>query len=204
MNFSEMTDEEVIFYIHESNDIDAKEYILKKYKPLVISKTKSYFILGAEKEDIVQEGMIGLYKAMRDYKDTKQSSFFSFAELCILRQIITAIKMANRQKHAPLNTYLSLNREIYDDDESTYIELLCYDTKANPESLVIGNENRKDMEKSIALSLSKMEKQVLSLYLKDKSYVQIAKIMGKDEKSIDNALQRIKKKIEKIIQNNNY
>ena len=112
--------------------------------------------------------------------------------------------MANRQKHQPLNSYLSLNRSVYDEeDDCTYIELLSYDVHSNPETLVIGNENKKAIEKSIALSLSSLERKVLNLYLKGKSYVEIAKIIGRDEKSIDNALQRIKKKVEKIVKTKN-
>lgn len=200
--YSNMTDEAVIALVHNENDLEAQDYIIDKYKPLVIAKARSYFIMGADKEDIIQEGMIGLYKAIRDFNPKKQAGFFSFAELCILRQIITAIKMANRQKHLPLNSYLSLNRSVYDEeDDCTYIELLSYDIKSDPESLVIGNENKKAIEKSIVLSLSKLERQVLNLYLKGKSYVEIAKIIKRDEKSIDNALQRIKKKVEKIVQN---
>lgn len=198
--YKNMSDEEIIELIHNNNDLEAQDYLINKYKPLVIAKARSYFILGADKEDIIQEGMIGLYKAIRDYKSTKQTGFFSFAELCILRQIITAIKMANRQKHLPLNSYLSLNRSVYDEnDDCTYIELLCYDINSNPESLVISNENKKTIEKHIALSMSKLEQTVLNLYLKGKSYVEIAAIIGRDEKSIDNALQRIKKKVEKIV-----
>lgn len=201
-DYKSMTDEQIIDSIRNLNDMDAQDYIITKYKPLVIAKARSYFILGADKEDIIQEGMIGLYKAIRDFNPAKQSGFYSFAELCILRQIITAIKMANRQKHIPLNSYLSLNRSVYDEnDDCTYLELLCYDTQANPESMVIGNENKKFIEESIKLSLSKLEQQVLNLYLKGKSYIEIAKIIDKDEKSIDNALQRIKKKVEKIVYN---
>lgn len=199
--YKDMTDEQIIAFVHNQNDLEAQDYIIDKYKPLVIAKARSYFIMGADKEDIIQEGMIGLYKAIRDFNPKKQVGFFSFAELCILRQIITAIKMANRQKHYPLNSYLSLNRSVYDEeDDCTYIELLSYDIKSNPESLVIGNENKRAIEKSIALSLSKLERQVLNLYLKGKSYVEIAKMIKRDEKSIDNALQRIKKKVEKIVQ----
>lgn len=202
--YNNITDEDIIALIHNNDDLEAQDYIINKYKPLVIAKARSYFILGADKEDIIQEGMIGLYKAIRDFNPDKQSSFFSFAELCILRQIITAIKMANRQKHQPLNSYLSLNRSVYDEeDDCTYIELLSYDIHSNPETLVIGNENKKAIEKSIALSLSSLERKVLNLYLKGKSYVEIAKMIGRDEKSIDNALQRIKKKVEKIVKTKN-
>lgn len=202
--YKDLSDENIIELIRNENDLNAQDYIITKYKPLVIAKARSYFILGADKEDIIQEGMIGLYKAIRDFNIKKQTSFYSFAELCILRQIITAIKMANRQKHIPLNSYLSLNRSVYDEeDDCTYIELLSYDVQSNPENLVIGNENKKAIEKSIALSLSKLERQVLNLYLKGRSYIEIAEIIQRDEKSIDNALQRIKKKVEKIVKEKN-
>lgn len=198
--YKDLSDEEIISLVHNENDLDAQDYIINKYKPLVIAKARSYFILGADREDIIQEGMIGLYKAIRDFSANKKTGFYSFAELCILRQIITAIKMANRKKHIPLNSYLSLNRSVYDEeDDCTYIELLSYDIQSNPENMVIGNESKKAIEQSIALSLSKLERQVLNLYLKGKSYVEIAKIINRDEKSIDNALQRIKKKVEKIV-----
>lgn len=194
-----LKDEELLSLIHEG-DVYAQEYLINKYKGLVRIKGRSYFIMGADKEDIIQEGMIGLYKAIRDFKVEKQANFYSFAELCITRQMITAIKTANRQKHSPLNTYLSLNRSVYDEnDECTYIELLSYDKMSNPEDLVIGNEERLDIEKNISGVLSKLERTVLGLYLKGKSYTEIAEIIDKDEKSIDNALQRVKKKVEKIV-----
>lgn len=200
--YDNLTDEQLVELVQNEKDMDAQDYLINKFKPLVVSKARSYFILGADREDIVQEGMIGLYKAIRDYNKDKKFSFFSFAELCILRQIITAIKMASRQKHMPLNSYLSLNRSVYDEeDDCTYLELLSYDIKTNPENLVIGNENKEAIEKSIALSLSELERKVLNLYLKGKTYVEIAKIIGRDNKSIDNTLQRIKKKVEKIVLN---
>jgi RNA polymerase sporulation-specific sigma factor len=198
-SYTNLKDEEIVERIH-SGDIDAQEYLIEKYKGLVLVKTRSYFILGADKEDIIQEGMIGLYKAIRDYKTDKQANFFSFAELCINRQIITAIKAASRQKHMPLNSYMSLNRSVYDENnECTYIELLSYDINSNPEALLIDTEEKVDMEKRISVALSKLERRVLGLYLRGKSYQEIAAIVNKDEKSIDNALQRVKKKVTKII-----
>lgn len=161
-------------------------------------------MLGADREDILQEGMIGLYKAIRDFKGDKQVNFYSFAELCIVRQIITAIKTAGRQKHIPLNSYMSLNRSVYDEnDECTYIELLSYDLSSNPEAMVIDTEEKNSIEKRIAVVLSPLERRVLSLYLRGKSYTEIADKINKDEKSIDNALQRVKKKVEKIINEKN-
>jgi RNA polymerase sporulation-specific sigma factor len=194
-----LTDERIIALIH-SGDMLAQEYLIEKYKGLVRSKTRSYFILGADREDILQEGMIGLYKAIRDFKEEKQANFYSFAELCIVRQIITAIKTASRQKHIPLNSYMSLNRSVYDEnDECTYIELLSYDLSSNPEAMVIDSEEKTSIEKRIAVALSPLERQVLSFYLRGKSYTEIAEKINRDEKSIDNALQRVKKKVEKII-----
>lgn len=198
--YGDMSDDKVIAMVHKG-DLLAQEYLINKYKGLVRIKARSYFIMGADREDIIQEGMIGLYKAIRDFKEEKQVNFYSFADMCVTRQIITAIKSANRQKHMPLNSYLSLNRSVYDEnDDCTYIELLSYDKMSNPEDLVIGNEDRINMEKNISVVLSKLERQVLGLYLKGKSYTEIADKIDKDEKSIDNALQRVKKKVEKIVE----
>lgn len=197
--YKSLTDEAVVEMIHNGDDL-ALEYIIEKYRGLVRIKTRSYFMIGADREDIIQEGMIGLYKAVRDFKAEKQANFFSFAELCISRQIITAIKTANRQKHLPLNSYMSLNRSVYDEnDEYTYMEFLPCDTGNNPETRVIDTEEKNRMEKRIAVALSPLERRVLSLYLRGKSYSDIAEKVNKDEKSIDNALQRVKKKVEKII-----
>lgn len=201
--YEALTDEQVLELIH-SGDMLAQEYLIEKYKGLVRIKTRSYFMLGADREDILQEGMIGLYKAIRDFKVDKQVNFYSFAELCIVRQIITAIKTAGRQKHIPLNSYMSLNRSVYDEnDECTYIELLSYDLSSNPEAMVIDTEEKNSIEKRIAVVLSPLERRVLSLYLRGKSYTEIADKINKDEKSIDNALQRVKKKVEKIINEKN-
>lgn len=202
--YSKLTDEEIIEKIR-GGDLNAQDYLIEKYKRLVIKKARSkYFIVGADYDDIIQEGSIGLFKAIRDYNPTKNAGFFTFAELCIERQMITAIKSAGRQKHQPLNTYLSLNRNVYDKDEDlTYIELLCNDNSSNPEALVIGNEEYESTRKKIDVALSKLEQRVLELFLSGNSYTEIAAIIGRDEKSIDNALQRIKKKIEKIVAKKN-
>lgn len=197
--FNKYSDEELINIIRDGNSF-AQEYLIDKYKNLVKIKSRSYFILGADREDIIQEGMIGLYKAIRDFKPEKQANFYSFAELCIVRQVITAIKSANRQKHIPLNSYLSLNKTVYDEnDECTYLEMLTDNVNSNPETLFIGNENKQDIENKMSAVLSKLEQEVLNLYLNGKSYHEIAKIIERDEKSIDNALQRVKKKVEKIL-----
>ncbi len=195
--YENLKDEELIQIIKSGDDL-AQDYLIEKYKKLVIMKARSYFIIGADREDIIQEGMIGLYKAIQNF-DGKYV-FYSFAELCIKRQIMTAIKTASRQKHLPLNTSLSLNKVVSEEDntEKTYIELFS-DKSSNPEDLFIDREEKNYIEKKIADDLSKMEYQVLVLYLKGKSYFEIASVIGKDEKSIDNALQRVKKKVEKIV-----
>ena len=179
----------------------AQECLIERYKKLVRIKARGYYIMGGNTEDIIQEGMIGLYKTIRDFNDEKQVNFYSFAVLCITRQIHTAIKSANRQKHIPLNSSLSLDRAIYDENEDfTYLETLANSEISNPENLVISNENKTDLELKINEALSKLGRHVLFLYLRGKSYTEIAKILEKDEKSIDNALQRIKKKITKILE----
>lgn len=197
--YRDFTDNELLEQIKKGNML-AQEYLIDRYKKMVRIKARGYFILGGDTEDIIQEGMIGLYKAIRDFKDEKQVNFYSFAELCITRQIHTAIKSANRQKHIPLNSSLSLNRAVYDENEEvTYIEMLSGSDNSNPESLFISNENKTQLENQIGDSLSSLEKQVLYLYLRGKSYAEISAALKKDEKSIDNALQRTKKKVTKIL-----
>ncbi|WP_250277728.1 RNA polymerase sporulation sigma factor SigH [[Clostridium] colinum] len=195
--YENYTDEELLDKIKNGDNI-AMDYLITKYKNLVKMRARAYFIIGTDSEDIMQEGMIGLYKAIRDYKKT-DASFQTFAKICIDRQVITAIKMANRKKHLPLNSYLSLNMLVYEEDsEITYIDKLEESKALNPEEIVIDKENVKTLQKQINEKLSKLEKQVLKLYLRGKSYATIAKELQKDEKSIDNAIQRIRKKIEKI------
>ena len=197
--FSALKDEEVISFVKDGNK-EAQEFIMHKYKTLVKSRARAYFLIGADREDIIQEGMIGLYKAVRDYQEGKNSSFKSFAELCINRQMITAIKTAGRQKHMPLNSSVSLNKPIFDEhDEQTYMDLLESTEITSPEILFIGQEDKHFIEKHIATALSGFENMVLSLYLQGKTYAEIASISQKTEKSIDNALQRVKKKIEKFV-----
>lgn len=197
--YSELSDSQLLHEIKNGSGF-AQEQLIDRYKKLVRIKARGYYIMGGDNEDIIQEGMIGLYKAIRDFNDEKQVNFQSFAVLCITRQIHTAIKSANRQKHIPLNSSLSLDRAVYDENEDfTYLETLANNDITNPESLVISNENKSALEKQIGDSLSTLEKHVLFLYLRGKSYAEIADVIGKDEKSIDNALQRIKKKITKIL-----
>lgn len=187
-----------------NGDRIALEYIMAKYKNFVRIKAKSYFLIGADKEDILQEGMIGLYKAIRDFDENKAHSFKAFAEVCITRQIITAIKTATRQKHIPLNTYVSLSKPIYDEEsERTLLDIITASMVTNPEELIISKEELKNIEDKINNLLSDLEQEVLGLYLNGKSYQEIADIIGKEPKSIDNALQRVKRKLEKHLENVN-
>ncbi|MHB1314873.1 MAG: RNA polymerase sporulation sigma factor SigH [Christensenellales bacterium] len=191
-----MSDEQVALLAKNGNGV-MLEYLLNKYKNFVKSKSRSYFLIGADREDIIQEGMIGLYKAIRDYKADKQTSFKAFAELCITRQIITAIKTATRQKHQPLNSYISLNKPVYEGAmERSMLELVSDGIMSNPEELVIGQEDLKLIETQLSIILSDLEKQVLELYLSGKSYQEISSELQRHVKSIDNALQRVKRKLE--------
>lgn len=179
---------------------DALEELMKLYKNFVRIKAKTYFIMGADKEDIVQEGMIGLFKAIRDYDETKMTSFRSFAELCITRQMITAVKTANRQKHVPLNSYVSLNKPIYDgESEKTLLDIIESSMISDPEALIISQEELKAIHDKMKSMLSSLETDVLVLYLRGRSYSQISQALKITHKSIDNALQRIKKKLEKFL-----
>ena len=198
-------DEELVL-LAQNGDDEAQEYLLDKYKSLVRAKSRAYFLIGADSEDIIQEGMIGLYKAVRDYNEEKNASFRSFAELCVNRQMITAIKAATRQKHQPLNSYVSLNKPVYEEEsEQTYMDFLQSDSSAllNPETLLIGQENKHFLEDQMVKNLSSFETRVLVLYLQGRSYFEIAHVLDKPEKSIDNALQRVKKKLERFLEEKN-
>ena len=198
--YSEMTDEEIVQLCHNGDSL-SEEYLLNKYKNFVRSKARSYFLIGADHEDIVQEGMIGLYKAIRDFKPEKLSSFRAFAELCITRQIITAIKTATRQKHIPLNSYVSLNKPLYDEEsDRTLLDILMEGTTSNPEDMIINQENLGNIHQKINEVLSGLEQEVLAAYLDGKSYQEIAEALGRHVKSIDNALQRVKRKLEKYLE----
>jgi RNA polymerase sporulation-specific sigma factor len=199
VEFLNKVDEEVVDEAKKGN-IRAQEYLISKYENFVKAKAKSYFLIGADKEDIYQEGMIGLYKAIRDFKSDKLTSFKAFAELCITRQIITAIKTATRQKHIPLNTYISLNKPIYEEEsDRTLIDVLSELKITNPEELIIGKEQLKHIEGEMAKVLSELELEVLQSYLDGKSYQEIACDLDRQAKSIDNALQRVKRKLEKCL-----
>ena len=199
-DFASMTDEEIAM-LAQAGDEDASEYLLNKYKNFVRSKARSYFLVGADDEDIVQEGMIGLFKAIRDYQAERLSSFRAFAELCITRQIITAIKTATRQKHVPLNSYVSLNKPIYDEEsDRTLMDVIVEGRAQNPEELIIGRENLVSIRDRVDQVLSPLEQDVLNAYLDGKSYQEIADKLGRHVKSIDNALQRVKRKLEKYLE----
>ncbi len=200
--FSALTDEEIAEMCH-NGDVSAEEYLLDKYKNFVRSKARSYFLVGADHEDIVQEGMIGLYKAIRDFRSDKLSSFRAFAELCITRQIITAIKTATRQKHIPLNNYVSLNKPLYDEEsDRTLLDVIVEGRISDPEELIINMENLGNIRTKINEVLSGFEQEVLNAYLDGKSYQEIAEALGRHVKSIDNALQRVKRKLEKYLEEN--
>ncbi len=200
MNYDNMLDEEVVLSARDGNT-DALEYVINKYKNFVRAKARSYFLIGADREDIVQEGMIGLYKSIRDFRNDKLSSFRAFAELCITRQIITAIKTATRQKHIPLNSYVSLNKPIYDEEsDRTLLDILTAAKITDPEELMINREELLLIEKKIAEILSGLEQEVLMSYLQGKSYQEIACDLDRHVKSIDNALQRVKRKLEKYLE----
>ena len=182
----------------------ALEYIIKKYKNFVKAKAKSYFLIGADKEDIIQEGMIGLYKAVRDFDASKTNSFKGFADICITRQIISAIKTATRQNHIPLNSYISLNKPVYDEEsERTLLDIIATSIVTDPEELIISKEELKHIESKMNELLSDLELQVVEYYLNGKSYQYIADKLKRDVKSIDNALQRVKRKLEKHLENRN-
>ena len=195
--YRSMTDEELISISREGDRI-AEDLLYEKYKPFIRVRARSYFLVGADREDIIQEGMIGLYKAIRDYSPDKNASFRSFAELCVTRQIITAIKAATRQKHIPLNSYVSLNRPMFvEEPERTLMDVLSAARVSDPEETLISRETYESMEEQLLSSLSPLERSVLTLYLEGRSYVEIAESLNRSVKAIDNSLQRIKHKLEK-------
>ncbi|GIM30067.1 RNA polymerase factor sigma-70 [Clostridium polyendosporum] len=197
--FKDLSDEKVVIEA-KSGNTKAQEYLISKYENFVKTKAKSYFLIGADKEDIYQEGMIGLYKAIRDFNPDRLTSFKAFAELCVTRQIITAIKTATRQKHIPLNTYISLNKPIYEEEsDRTLLDVLAGLKITDPEELVISKEEMMHIEKEIGRVLSSLEMEVLMSYLDGKSYQEIACDLDRHAKSIDNALQRVKRKLEKCL-----
>ena len=199
LDFKDKTDEEIVSRA-KNGENRAQEYLISKYENFVKAKAKSYFLIGADKEDIYQEGMIGLYKAIRDFNPERSTSFKAFAEICVVRQIITAIKTATRQKHIPLNTYVSLNKPIYEEEsERTLLDVLAGMKITDPEELMISKEQMAHIEEKISKVLSGLELEVLTSYLDGKSYQEIASDLERHSKSIDNALQRVKRKLEKCL-----
>lgn len=198
--FMELTDEELVSLVHDGNT-EALDFLINKFRHFVRMKARSYFLIGADKEDIIQEGMIGLYKAIRDFRSDKLSSFRAFAELCIIRQIITAIKTATRQKHIPLNSYVSLDKPIYDEEsDRTLMDVLTDNGVDDPQQLMINNEEFMYMEEKMGEVLSELEREVLALYLDGQTYQEISEKLERHVKSIDNALQRVKRKLERHLQ----
>lgn len=199
-DYEQMTDEEIA-RLAQAGDEEASAFLLRKYKNFVRSKAHSYFLVGADHEDIVQEGMIGLFKAIRDFRPEKLASFHAFAEICVTRQIITAIKTATRQKHIPLNSYISLNKPIYEEEsDRTLMDIITETQVADPEEMLIGRESYSNIESRIQESLSPFERRVMEAYMDGKSYQEIAEALDRHVKSIDNALQRIKRKLEKLLE----
>lgn len=201
MNYSKLEDEDIVELAKVGSSL-ALDYIINKYKSFVRSKSRTYFLIGADRDDIIQEGMIGLYKAIRDYDGDKLASFRSFAEICITRQIITAIKTATRQKHIPLNSYVSLNKPMYvEESERTLLDVIEGTRTLDPMDVFIGRESMHNIETRIEEVLSELEAEVLNRYIEGKTYQEIARELGKDEKCVDNALQRVKRKLENCFQN---
>ncbi|WP_121641551.1 RNA polymerase sporulation sigma factor SigH [Virgibacillus sp. Bac330] len=196
---NKLDDESIVQLIHQGNS-HALNYLIQKYRNFVRAKARTYFLIGADKEDIVQEGMIGLYKAIRDYDGKKLSSFKAFAELCVTRQIITAIKTATRQKHIPLNSYVSLDKPIYDEEtDRTLLDVIAGSKDIDPQELLVNQEKYGDVEAKLSELLSGLEKKVLQLYLDGRTYHEISVALNRHVKSIDNALQRVKRKLEQLI-----
>nr|WP_093073187.1 RNA polymerase sporulation sigma factor SigH [Salisediminibacterium haloalkalitolerans] len=194
--FKGAEDEELVQYAR-NGDTSALEFLITKYKNFVRAKARSYFLIGADHEDIVQEGMIGLYKAIRDFQGGKKASFRAFAELCITRQIITAIKTATRQKHIPLNSYVSLDKPIYDEEsERTLLDVIVGNSELEPEHLLINQEEYNDVQTTMEELLSDLEQKALMLYLEGRTYQEMSDELNRHVKSIDNALQRVKRKLE--------
>ncbi len=205
MSYESKTDEELIILIR-SNDHTAMEFVLNKYKNLVRSRARTLFLTGADKEDLIQEGMIGLYKAIRDYNPEKNASFTAFAELCINRQMYSAIKGSNTKKNQPLNNYVSFDSMQGIENEGNGIEHIfgiIPKKNDNPEQLVLDKEAADVLEYTLVGQLSKMEREVLFYYMKDYNYTRIAEALGKEPKAIDNALQRIKKKLTSVVKDLN-
>lgn len=201
-----LSDEALLSKIHFSghpNEIlEATDVLMERYKEMVRSKARTYFLIGADRDDVIQEGMIGLYKAIMDYKSEKNASFHTFAQLCVVRQILSAVRVSSRLKHLPLNEYISLNHPVNDEDgkETTMLDLLPDPNGCSPEDILMSIEERKRLDKQIDTSLSPLERRVLRLFLQGLDYIEIAEKIEKSPKSVDNALQRVKQKISRMLQ----
>lgn len=194
-------EDEILVELVRGGDLESADILINKYRNFVRAKASRYFLIGGDKEDIVQEGMIGLYKAIRDFREDKLTTFKAFAELCVTRQIITAIKTATRQKHSPLNSYISLDKPIFEDDsDHTLMDVISCTKVLDPIALIINQENSDYMQLKMAEMLSDLERKVLALYMDGQSYVEISEILNKHVKSIDNALQRVKRKLERYLE----
>jgi RNA polymerase sporulation-specific sigma factor len=194
-------EDETLVVLFQNGDGMASEYLMKKYRHFVRAKASKFFLIGGDKDDLYQEGMIGLYKAIRDFKEDKLASFKVFAELCITRQIITAVKTATRQKQMPLNSYISLDKPIYEDESKhTLMDILPGTMVMDPAILIVNQENTADIEEKIAEKLSDLERKVLDLYVAGHSYIEISEELNTHVKSIDNALQRVKRKLDRYLE----
>lgn len=202
VDYTDISDEELIVRLRDGEE-NITDFLMDKYKNLVRSKAKSMYILGADREDLIQEGMIGLFKALRDYDSGRDASFLTFADLCVSRQMYTAVQASRRKKHIPLNSYVSLYSGVAmggdNDEETELVNVLSSLSEKSPEEAWIDKENMTLLEKTIDKELSSFEKQVLDLYVTGMGYVQIARVLGRDEKSTDNALQRLKGKLRRVI-----
>ncbi len=199
MSYKDLTDEELIDMLRKGNT-EIADYIMEKYKPLVRKKTNAMYLIGGETEDLIQEGMIGLFKAVRDFNPEREVSFFTFAEICIMRQLYSALEASNRKKHIPLNTYISFSDQ--NDSDGVNLEQLITEQTISPEQMLIEREGKQEFFDKLEEKLSPMERKVLYLYLEGSSYTQIAEDMGKAPKSIDNTLQRIRGKIKLLKEEN--
>ena len=193
-DYTNQTDEVLIGQLRSGRE-EITDYIMDKYKNLVRKRANAMFLIGGDTDDLIQEGMIGLFKAIRDFKEDKDASFYHFADLCITRQIYHAVEASQRKKHLPLNSYISLNTQMGQEGEDTFLDVLESFENANPEQLIIEREDSRAIKERLKNDLSRFERQVIQLYLQGLSYRQIAQQLGKEPKAIDNALQRIRGKI---------
>ena len=199
-DYEKKTDEELIMDFR-GGDTAIMDYLLEKYKPMVKKKAKAMYLLEGDSDDLIQEGMIGLFKAVRDYDSAQEASFGTFAQICVTRQLYSAIRASRRKKHLPLNSYISLydNEEISEEKESELIQIQNIASTNNPEDLVIHKESEDSFMNELEGNLSELERKVLYLHLLGTDYRTIAKLLGKSPKAVDNALQRIKTKAEELL-----